>query len=224
MNLLDVFRARTNSTSILIGPSHKALVAAARHAAAKILGDDRPRRNRHPDYIEIDASSKVDTEAIKRWAANADNLPFEADRTIMALLAVDKIDEAAANAILKSVEEPPTHISIVLSACNSSRVLPTILSRAFRIVVPQEECDFTLAEIQKGTALLTNARSGAVAFVIEAAKAEDFRSTLEAASILAEDTHEAAILVAALNYVDRHVGPVQAAIAITDALHTRRST
>jgi len=42
---------------------------------------------------------------------------------------VDRITEEGQNALLKTIEEPPSSARIVLLASNSSRILPTILSR-----------------------------------------------------------------------------------------------
>jgi DNA polymerase-3 subunit delta' len=55
--------------------------------------------------------------------------PFEARWKIVILRRFEEAEEEAANAFLKTLEEPPTHTRLILTARDTSLLLPTIASR-----------------------------------------------------------------------------------------------
>ena len=55
--------------------------------------------------------------------------PFEADRRVYVILDADRMNEDAADALLKDLEEPPAYAVIVLVAGELGPLPPTILSR-----------------------------------------------------------------------------------------------
>ena len=50
--------------------------------------------------------------------------------TLIIILDVDRMSNAAKNSVLKVIEEPPKNVSFIMTACDTQCVLPTILSRA----------------------------------------------------------------------------------------------
>ncbi len=56
--------------------------------------------------------------------------PFDSPYKIYIIDDADKLTEAAQNALLKTMEEPPAYAIILLLVRNINRILPTILSRA----------------------------------------------------------------------------------------------
>ncbi len=53
----------------------------------------------------------------------------EAKQAIFVICKIELASNPAQNALLKSLEEPPTHVQFVLTSSQPQRVLPTILSR-----------------------------------------------------------------------------------------------
>ena len=77
-----------------------------------------PARNR---TIPIERTRELRREAILR--------PFEAKRKVALIFDADYMRPEAANALLKTLEEPPNELLFVLTTSRPGSVLPTILSR-----------------------------------------------------------------------------------------------
>jgi DNA polymerase-3 subunit delta' len=61
---------------------------------------------------------------------SAQYLPHKGKRRIFLIDHVDRANEQAANSLLKTLEEPPEHLILIMTAENSYDLLPTIRSRA----------------------------------------------------------------------------------------------
>jgi DNA polymerase-3 subunit delta' len=59
--------------------------------------------------------------------------PFEAPKKACIIDAADRLNPAAGNALLKTLEEPPGNALLILITANPDRVLPTVLSRCQRL-------------------------------------------------------------------------------------------
>jgi DNA polymerase-3 subunit delta' len=108
---------------------------ARRFGAALVAGgdasaEDRALRGLHPDLAEIIPEGAFTTigqvREIVRLAASR---PFEGARRAF-ILQADSLNVQAANALLKTLEEPEGETVFVLLATSREGVLPTILSRA----------------------------------------------------------------------------------------------
>jgi DNA polymerase-3 subunit delta' len=108
---------------------------ARRFGAALVAGgdasaEDRARRGLHPDLVEILPEGAFTTigqvREIVRLAASR---PFEGARRVF-ILQADTLNVQAANALLKTLEEPEGETVFVLLATSREGVLPTVLSRA----------------------------------------------------------------------------------------------
>ena len=86
----------------------------------------------HPDVIEIDAASNNGVEQVRDLI---DKVKYG---TILGKYKVYIIDEVhmmspgAFNALLKTLEEPPSHVIFILATTEPHKILPTILSRCQR--------------------------------------------------------------------------------------------
>ncbi|NDG83481.1 MAG: hypothetical protein EBX52_00400 [Proteobacteria bacterium] len=74
--------------------------------------------------------------------------PSEEPFRIVVIADADRMTVAAANSILKVLEEPPKNWMFILTASDSSRLLPTILSRCMEIRLPPLSAE-TIYEILK---------------------------------------------------------------------------
>jgi DNA polymerase III subunit delta' len=88
----------------------------------------------HPDLhlVEPDgAFIKIDqVRALQRELAFR---PFEAPKKACIIDGADRLNPAAGNALLKTLEEPPGNALMILITANASGVLPTVLSRCQRL-------------------------------------------------------------------------------------------
>ena len=88
----------------------------------------------HPDlhlvepdgaFIKIDQIRELQRELAFR--------PFEAPKKACIIDGADRLNPAAGNALLKTLEEPPGNALLILITANASGVLPTVLSRCQRL-------------------------------------------------------------------------------------------
>lgn len=84
------------------------------------------------DVIEIDAASNRGIDEIRSLREKANYTPSLARYKVYIIDEVHMLTEAACNALLKTLEEPPPHVIFVLATTEAHKVLPTIVSRCQR--------------------------------------------------------------------------------------------
>ena len=80
------------------------------------------------DVTELDAASHNGVDAMRDLVARA-ALGTPGRRRVFIVDEVHMLSTAAANALLKTLEEPPAHVVFVLATTDPQKVLPTIQSR-----------------------------------------------------------------------------------------------
>ncbi|MDE2060123.1 MAG: DNA polymerase III subunit delta' [candidate division NC10 bacterium] len=117
-------------------------------------GDCRACRNiangLHPDVqiIEPDGAT-VKIEQIRTLEADAALVPYEAQWKVFILDGAERMTEQAANALLKTLEEPVKDTVFILLASTVSALLPTIVSRCQSVTfspLPHGEIEALLRE------------------------------------------------------------------------------
>ena len=86
----------------------------------------------HPDIIEFDAASHSRVENIRDILAQVSYTPTLGKYKIYIIDEVHMLSNAASNALLKTLEEPPEHVIFILATTDPQKVLPTIQSRCQR--------------------------------------------------------------------------------------------
>lgn len=81
------------------------------------------------DVIEIDGASNRGIENIRTIIENVRISPVAGKYKIYIIDEVHQITNEAFNALLKTLEEPPSHVVFILATTEAERVLPTIRSR-----------------------------------------------------------------------------------------------
>jgi len=87
----------------------------------------------HPDFVSFPPDGPLrqisidQTRLLRDWAKLA---PNRGSRRVFLIDHVDRAGEHAANALLKTLEEPSAHLILVMTAENAYDLLPTIRSRA----------------------------------------------------------------------------------------------
>lgn len=84
------------------------------------------------DLIEIDAASNTGVDDVRELRERVGFRPNEARYKVYVIDEVHMLSNAAFNALLKTLEEPPTHAIFVLATTEPHKVLPTVLSRCQR--------------------------------------------------------------------------------------------
>jgi DNA polymerase-3 subunit gamma/tau len=84
------------------------------------------------DMIEIDAASNRGIDEIRELRERVNFAPNIARYKVYIIDEVHMLTDAASNALLKTLEEPPSHAIFVLATTEPHKMLPTILSRCQR--------------------------------------------------------------------------------------------
>jgi len=89
-------------------------------------------RQQHPDLAvvqaeEVGGTLKVDQ--IRELQRSLNLAPYQAKSRIALLLRFEEANPNAANALLKTLEEPPSQVILILTAESADVLLPTVVSR-----------------------------------------------------------------------------------------------
>lgn len=143
----------------------------------------------HPDVIRIrhEKPAVISVGDIREQLVNtAEIIPYRGPYKIYIMDEAEKMNQAAQNALLKTIEEPPEYVVILLLASNRGAFLSTILSRCILLDVKpvpdktvreclQKECGVSkeTAEFCSGFAM------GNIGRAKEAALSEEFHELAE---------------------------------------------
>jgi len=102
--------------------------------------------------IEIDAASNTGVDNVREVIENSQYRPVRARFKIYIVDEAHMLSKQAFNALLKTLEEPPSHVKFILATTEPEKILPTILSRCQRYDfrnIPTREIAAHLKEICK---------------------------------------------------------------------------
>src|SRR5215472_4806138 len=114
-------------------PNNVELVATREKLPADKRNDDPLTFNSHPDFVTFAPDGPLRIISIQQTRLlkeRAQYLPHRGSRRIFLIDHVDRANEQAANSLLKTLEEPPPHLILIMTAENPYELLPTIRSRA----------------------------------------------------------------------------------------------
>src|SRR4051794_6996664 len=123
------------------GPAGTGKAAAARAFAAELLAESeadpdaarvRAMHGSHPDltWVEPSGVHVMRVEDIEEpVVAAATHTPFESRRRVFVLERVDTMNDEVANRLLKTLEEPPGYVHLILLTDQLGQVLDTVVSR-----------------------------------------------------------------------------------------------
>lgn len=84
------------------------------------------------DYQEIDGASHNSVDNVRELIENVRYLPARGTHKIYVIDEVHMLSQAAFNALLKTLEEPPAHAIFIFATTDAHKLLGTVLSRCQR--------------------------------------------------------------------------------------------
>jgi DNA polymerase-3 subunit delta' len=129
-------------------PENIEIVAARERWPADKRNQDPLLFASYPDFVTFPPDGPLrqisidQTRLLREWAKLA---PNQGSRRVFLIDHVDRAGEHAANALLKTLEEPSPHLILIMTAENAYDLLPTIRSRA----VPFQLAPLSAGEIHE---------------------------------------------------------------------------
>lgn len=126
---------------LFVGPPGAGKKTAAKALACALFCEDggcgacatcrRVREGFHPDFrvIRPEGAATYVVEQVREVIHDVGLKPVRAAWKVYVLESADALTESSANAFLKTLEEPPEDVVVVLLAHDAAAVLPTIVSR-----------------------------------------------------------------------------------------------
>ncbi len=88
----------------------------------------------HPDVVVLEQDS-IKVDDVELIIEKLQTKPIQADKKVFIILNAENINETAQNKLLKSLEEPTESAIFILTATQTNKLLPTVLSRLNKIYV-----------------------------------------------------------------------------------------
>ena len=145
--------------------------------------------DRHVDVIEMDAASRTGVGDIRELIDGVRYRPVSARYKVYIIDEVHMLSNNAFNALLKTLEEPPSHVKFVFATTEIRKVPVTVLSRCQRFDLRRIEADVLAAHFARIVAAENvTVEPNALALISRAAdgSARDGLSLLDQAIAMAE--------------------------------------
>jgi DNA polymerase-3 subunit delta' len=140
----SIEKGRMGHSYLLTGDHAEALENLALGLAGQVLGAAPAE---HPDFHAVRPESKsrhITVEQVRELERELYLRPFTAPLKVAVIFDAERMclgGASAANAFLKTLEEPPAHTLILLTSGRPAMLLPTIISRCLRLDLGFEDID-----------------------------------------------------------------------------------
>jgi DNA polymerase III subunit delta' len=201
------------------GPAGVGKRRAALAFAAAILGDaGRVERQAHPDlYVLEPLGDQIRIDPIRELRRDLHMRPFEGDRRVYLVFSAHLLNEEAADALLKDLEEPPPYAVVVLVADELGPLPETIRSRCQPVPFRRLSEHAVRAELAERAPGLSEQEATALARLAGGRLDRAERLLDPQVSARREERIEAARRV----YLDPDFEPAEAASAVLEAARER---
>jgi DNA polymerase-3 subunit gamma/tau len=105
--------------------------------------------SRHVDVLEMDAASRTGIDDIREII---DSVPYRAAEARYKVYIIDEVhmlSKSAFNGLLKTLEEPPSHVVFILATTEIEKVPVTVLSRCMRFDLKRVESSTLVTHLAK---------------------------------------------------------------------------
>lgn len=158
-----IARSRLSHSLLLHGDNHDSLIEIATAIADRLLNVKEASGHfppdQHPDCFALRPAGKmrqISADATRELIAKVQVSPAVAPRKVAIIHEVDRMNVAAANVFLKTLEEPPANTTLLLLTTRPYALLPTIRSRVLIFRFPAL-AGAALAQIDEAAAQAWNA-------------------------------------------------------------------
>ena len=132
------------TSTLFLVPGRADRISEGRRLAATMVGETErdhalARRGAHPDVIELappEGKERVGIDMVRRAIRAAQFAPVQGEQKVCLIPIAEGLTTEAANALLKTLEEPPREMVFVLLAAHTTDLLPTIVSRSRIVRLP----------------------------------------------------------------------------------------
>ncbi len=145
--------------------------------------------DRHVDVMEMDAASRTGVDDIRELIEAVRYRPVSARYKIYIIDEVHMLSKNAFNALLKTLEEPPSHVKFVFATTESRKIPVTVLSRCQRFDLRRVDADTLMRHLGRIAEIEgASIAAGALALIARAAEGSvrDGLSLLDQAIALGE--------------------------------------
>ncbi|MEG1003816.1 MAG: DNA polymerase III subunit delta' [Clostridium sp.] len=131
--IIEGFMKRAKSNTL----SHAHLISGRDGIGKSILADifvskilDKERNKEHIDAIHYrNSKASMGVSEVRDIIEEVSKRPYEGDKKVIIIYDAEKLTVQAQNALLKTIEEPPSGVFIILLTTNLEIILDTIKSR-----------------------------------------------------------------------------------------------
>ena len=128
-------------------PGNLEILSSREKLAPEKRNEDPLLFSSHPDFVTFAPDGplrQISIQQTRLLKERSQFLPHKGARRVFLIDHADRANDQAANSLLKTLEEPPDHLILILTAENAYDLLPTIRSRA----VPFQFAPLSAAEIE----------------------------------------------------------------------------
>jgi DNA polymerase III subunit delta' len=204
---------------LLHGPAGTGKRQAALAFAAAALGEEeRVQHRTHPDlYVLEPLGDQIRIDAIRELRRDLHMRPFEATRRVYLVFGAELLNDEAADALLKDLEEPPAYARILLVADELGPISPTLRSRCQLVPFRRLSEPAVRAHLRRLAPALDEGEAAALAR-LAAGRLDRAERLLDPEATV---RRERLIEVARAVYADEAFDPSAAAGTVADALKER---
>ena len=187
--------------------------------AAELLGGDaRVERRSHPDlYVLEPLGDQIRIDAVREMRRDLHMRPFEAQRRVYLVFGAQLLNDEAADALLKDLEEPPAYAVIVLVADEVGSLPETIRSRCQPVPFRRLSERAVREAVQARASQLSDEEATSIARVASG-RLDRAERLLDPA---AAERRSTLLEVARAVYADPGLDPAEAARRLLDAARAR---
>lgn len=123
---------------IFEGPAHIGKTTLALYFAGELLSDTAENILKNPDLMFISVAedeTQISVEAIRNLQKDLSLYPYKSDYKVAIIEKAEQMNTAAANSLLKTLEEPGNTSILILLSSDTTKMLSTIKSRCQTIML-----------------------------------------------------------------------------------------